>query len=216
MASLETIKSAVTTAARGYKDGVSAGNKVVNVARTIDNVMSSRAPTGIPRADAAIRGYHGAQQADRLRQQFARTNPRDAPGPRTAAFYQYRYRAPGRHSFSGTPHQHEMLERLRRQHEQIRQAATQPRMGNYRDNTPPTVVSRDEHIRRFASTPEIAEQAIFRADHPKPNRPPRRTPIERSRPSAPKPGWRPSAAPLPSVREDMPQAGLPRSFGPRR
>ena len=160
MASLETIKSAVTTAARGYKDGVSAGNKVVNVARTIDSTMSSRAPTGIPRADAAIRGYHGAQQADRLRQQFARTNPRDAPGPRTAAFYQYRYRRPGRHSFSGTPHQHEMLERLRRQHEQIRQAATQPRMGNYRDNTPPT---RDDHIRSFASTPADAARAMATA-----------------------------------------------------
>ena len=159
MASLETIKSAVTTAARGYKDGVSAGNKVVNVARTVDGVMSSRAPTGIPRADAAIRGYHGGQQADRLRQQFARTNPRDAPGPRTAAFYQYRYRAPGRHSFSGTPHQHEMLEMLRRQHEQIRQAAELPRTGAYRDNTPP-VLSRDDHIRRFASSSADAQRAM--------------------------------------------------------
>ena len=32
MASLENIRSAVTTAARGYKDGVSAGNKVVTAA----------------------------------------------------------------------------------------------------------------------------------------------------------------------------------------
>ena len=141
MASLETIKSAVTTAARGYKDGVSAGNKVVNVARTVDSTMSSRAPTGIPRADAARRGYHGAQQADRLRQQFARTNPRDAGGPRTAAFYAYRFGRPNlvarNDPSAGTPDQHDMLNRLRMQQQRIRNAANRARIGSFQDQSPP-------------------------------------------------------------------------------
>ena len=214
MASLETIKSAVTTAGRGFRDGVAAGSTVVNAARRIDSVMTG-APTGIPRVDRAMQGYAGGQRADRLRQTFARTNPRDAPGPRTAAFYQYRYRRPGTHSFSGTPHQHEMLEMLRRQHEQIRQAAELPRTGAYRDNTPP-VLSRDDNIRKFASSPEMADNAIFRADNPKPNRPPRRTRLDDSRPAGPKPAYPPSRSRMPSVLEDMPQAGPPRSYGPRR
>ena len=158
MASLETIQKAVTTAGRGFRDGVAAGSTVVNAARRVDSVMTG-APTGIPRVDRAMQGYAGGQRADRLRQHFANTNPRDAPGPRTAAFYQYRFRRPGSHSFSGTPHQYEMLERLRKQYEQIRQAAELPRTGAFRDNTPP-VLSRDDHIRRFASSSADAERAM--------------------------------------------------------
>ena len=160
MASIETIQKAVTTAGRGFRDGVAAGNTVVNATRRVDSAMTG-APTGIPRMDRAMQGYAGGQRADRMRQQFARTNPRSTGGPRTAAFYAYRYNRPNAVSrgdpSAGTPHQHEMLERLRRQHEQIRQAAEQPRTGAYRDNTPPT---RDDHIRNFASSPADAQRAM--------------------------------------------------------
>ena len=139
MASLETIKSAVTTAARGYKDGVSAGNKVVNAARALDGAMA--APTGIPRAEAARRGYHGGQQADRLRQQFVRINPRSTGGPRTAAHYAYRIGRPNlmarNDPSAGTPHQHDMLNRLRMQQQRIRNAANRTRVGSYQDQSPP-------------------------------------------------------------------------------
>ena len=140
MASLENIRNAVTTAARGYKDGVSAGNKMVTAARAVDGAMGG-APTGIPRAEAARRGYHGAQQADRLRQQFARTNPRSTGGPRTAAHYAYRIGRPNlvarNDPSAGTPHQHDMLNRLRMQQQRIRNAANRTRVGSYQDQSPP-------------------------------------------------------------------------------
>ena len=168
MTTVQTIRNAVTSAVQGGRDGIHAANQVVGAARAIDSFMGAQPVRG-GRVGAAIEGYYGGQRADALRQQFARTNPRDAPGPRTAAFYQYRHRAPGRVNFSGTQTQHEMLNRLRRQQEQIRAARTGTRVGRFRDQSAPTsedFVSEADLIRRFASTPEIAERAISGANRP--------------------------------------------------
>ena len=184
MATVENIRNAVTSAVAGAKYGIHRGNQVVGAAKAIDSFMGGQAPRG-GRVGAAIEGYAGGQRADALRQQFARENPRDAGGPRTAAFYAYRYRRPGvvarNDPSAGTPSQHAALNRLRRQQEQIRLARTTPRVGRFRDQAPPTEedflpraeapidVPRpmvDAAVRQYASTPEIAERAISRANRP--------------------------------------------------
>ena len=155
----------MTSAVAGAHYGIHRGNQVVGAAKAIDSFMGAQAPRG-GRVGAAIEGYEGGKRADGLRQQFARTNPRDAGGPHTAAFYAYRYRRPGvvarNDPSAGTPSQHAALNRLRRQQEQIRMARTTPRVGRFRDQSAPTAddfVPADELITRFASTPELANAA---------------------------------------------------------
>ena len=230
MTTVQTIRNAVTSAVQGGRDGIHAANQVVGAARAIDSFMGAQPVRG-GRVGAAIEGYHGGQRADALRQQFARTNPRDAPGPRTAAFYQYRHRAPGRVNFSGTQTQHEMLNRLRRQQEQIRAARTGVRVGRFRDQSAPTAedfVSSEDLIRRFASTPELAERANemqeqteFRRTNPRPNRRPSNvrlseTEFYEERRNKPRRPPARTAMPPGAARGEMPTpGGPPRSLAPR-
>ena len=228
MTTVQTIRNAVTSAVQGGRDGIHAANQVVGAARAIDSFMGAQPVRG-GRVGAAIEGYHGGQRADALRQQFARTNPRDAPGPRTAAFYQYRHRAPGRVNFSGTQTQHEMLNRLRRQQEQIRAARTGTRVGRFRDQSAPTsedFVSSEDLIRRFASTPELAqrasemqEQAEFRRTNPRPNRRPSNVRLsqtgEERRNKPRRPPARTAMPPGAARGEMITPEGPPRSLAPR-
>ena len=213
MTTVQTIRNAVTSAVQGGRDGIHAANRVVGAARAIDSFMGAQPVRG-GRVGAAIEGYHGGQRADALRQQFARTNPRDAGGPRTAAFYAYRYRRPGaiarNDPSAGTPSQHAHLDRLRRQQAQIRAARTGTRVGRFRDQSAPTsedFVSEEDLIRRFASSPSDAQRAIERRPpdeytelrRVKPRRPPART-----------------AMPPGAARGEMPTpGGPPRSLAPR-
>ena len=209
MATVENIKNAVTSAVAGAKYGIHRGNQVVGAAKAIDSFMGGQ-PARSGRVGAAIEGYAGGQRADALRQQFARTNPRDAPGPRTAAFYQYRFGAPGRHNFSGTPTQHGMLNMLRRQQEQIRAARTTPRVGRFRDQAPPTsqdFVSEEDLIRRFASSPSDAQRAIER------RAPDENTEIRRVRPR--RPAARSAMPPGAAHGELITPQGPPRILRPR-
>ena len=190
MATVENIRNAVTSAVAGAHYGIHHGNQMTGAARAIDSFMGGQAPRG-GWVGAAIEGYAGGQRADALRQQFARENPRDAGGPRTAAFYAYRFRRPGvvarNDPSAGTPSQHAALNRLRRQQEQIRLARTTPRVGRFRDQAAPTeedflpraeapvdvprvAESRaprreqiNEQVRKYASTPAMAEKAIAKA-----------------------------------------------------
>ena len=67
MATVQTIKNAVTSAVQGGRDGIHAGNQVVGAARAVDSFMTNQAPRG-GRVGAAIEGYAGGQRADALRQ----------------------------------------------------------------------------------------------------------------------------------------------------
>ena len=208
MTTVQNIKNAVTSAVQGGKDGIRVGNQVVGAARAIDAFMGAQPARG-GRVGAAIEGYAGGQRADALRQQFARSNPRDAPGPRTAAFYQYRFRAPGQHSFSGTPTQHAYLDRLRRQQEQIRAARSTPRVGRFRDQSAPTAqdfVPEEDLIRRFASSPSDAQRAIER------RAPDENTEMRRVRPR--RPAARSAMPPGMARGEMVTPAGPPRSLRP--
>ena len=209
MATVQTIKNAVTSAVSGAHYGVHKGNQVVGAARAIDSFMGAQPVRG-GRVGAAIEGYHGGQRADALRQQFSRENPRSAGGPRTAGYYAYQLGRPnlvGRNDPSaGTPSQHALLNRLRRQQEQIRAARTGTRVGRFRDQSAPTAedfVSEEDLIRRFASSPSDAQRAIER-------RPPDEwTQLRRARPRR-----RAARTAMPS--EEMPTpGGQPRSLAPR-
>ena len=187
MANVQTIKNAVTSAVQGGRDGSRAGNQVVGAAKAIDSFMGAQPARG-GRVGAAIEGYAGGQRADALRQQFARTNPRDAGGPRTAAFYAYRYRRPGavarNDPSAGTASQHEHLNRLHRQQAQIRAARTTPRVGRYRDMAAPTEedflpqaspAGIERNIVQYATTPSLAEKALGRQLAPEEREERRRT-----------------------------------------
>jgi hypothetical protein len=175
MATVENIRNAVTSAVSGAHYGIHRGNQVVGAAKAIDSFMGGQAPRS-GRVGAAIEGYAGGKRADGLRQEFARTNPRSAPTPRTAAYYAYRIGRPNlvarNDPSAGTPTQHDMLNRLRMQQERIRAARTTARVGRFRDQSAPTeddfitpapsTVGVERNIAQFASTPSLAEKALGR------------------------------------------------------
>ena len=150
--SVRAIRSGLT----GARDGISAANKVVSGAKALDAAMDAAnmsgiqrrvdaAARGVPppesRMDRAVQGYAAGKTAHRMGSYFAHTNPRRAPGPRTAGSYAYQYGFGG--SFgaaaagSATTDQRELLARVRRQHAQIDAVRNQVHLGRYRNMAAP-------------------------------------------------------------------------------
>ena len=155
----------------------------------------------------------------------------DLPGPRSAAFYGHRYGIPvPEGEGSGTAEQMDLLRMVRRQGAQIRDNRNQVRLGRYRDMAPPTsqdFVSEEDLIRRFASTPEMAERALemqehaeFRRTNPRPNRRPAnvrlsQTEFHEERRNKPRrPPARTAMPPGMARGEMVTPAGPPRSLRP--
>ena len=130
------MKSALRSGLQGVREGVSAGNKVVSGAKQIDSFMGAAneaaiqkrvqaATRGVPppaqgRLDRAVEGYAARKTAHALGQHYARNIPRDAPGPRTAAYYAYRYGVGGNAAAaSGTTGQRDLLSQVRRHHANV-------------------------------------------------------------------------------------------------
>ena len=148
--------NALRSGLAGARDGVSAANKVVTGARALDAGMNAAnmsgiqrrvdaASRGVPppesRLDRAVQGYAAGKTANRMGAYFARTNPRRAPGPRTAASYAYQYgfggSAGAAAAASGTTDQRELLARVRRQHAMMDATRNQVHLGRYRDMAAP-------------------------------------------------------------------------------
>ena len=131
----------------GYQKGRAIGSAAVAGARALDRHMDAAnmsAIRGRPMAhDSLVQRYTAGRQAENMRQYFNRTMPRDAPGPRTSAFYAYRYRRPGMAPAGGesvgTPEQMGLWGQLRRQQALIHAVRTgPPSVGMYRDADPAT------------------------------------------------------------------------------
>ena len=139
-------KEVASAAMGGYKKGRAIGQAAVSGARALDRHMDAAnmsAIRGRPMAhDSLVHRYTAGRQSENLRQHCNRSMPRDAPGPRTAAFYAYRYRRPGMApsdgESAGTPGQMDLLGQLRRQQALIHAVRTTPRVGMYRDADPST------------------------------------------------------------------------------
>ena len=139
-------KNVASAAMGGYQMGRAVGNTAIAGARALDRHMDTAnmsAIRGRPMAhDSLVQRYTAGRQAENLRQHFNRTMPRDAPGPRTAAFYAYRYRRPGMApsgDSAGTHEQRGLLGQLRRQQALIHAVRTgPPRVGMYREADPST------------------------------------------------------------------------------
>ena len=140
-------KNVAGKAMGGYQTGRAIGGAAVRGAQAFDRHMDAAnmsAIRGRPMAhDTLVQRYTAGRQAENMRQHFNRTMPTDAPGPRTSAFYAYRYRRPGMAPAGGesvgTPEQMGLLGQLRRQQALIHAVRTgPPRVGMYRDADPAT------------------------------------------------------------------------------
>ena len=169
---MQSIRSGIS----GARAGIHAGNQVVGAAQKIDRVMSAAnergiakrvqaATSGMPpppqgRMDRAAEGYAAGKTAHAMSRYYARTMPRDAPGPRTAASYAYRYGIPSNAAAaSGTTDQRELLSRVRQHHAAVNR--TRNLVGSYRDMSAPSAANR---VDEFASSEEMrrrARRALF-------------------------------------------------------
>ncbi len=136
-------KEVAGAAMGGYQQGRALGHAVVGGVHAVNRHMDAAnmsAIRGRPRAhDSLVHRYVSGRQAENMRQHFNRTMPRDAPGPKTAAFYAYRHRQPGMAptgESAGTPAQRDLLAQLRRQQALIHAVRTTPRVGMYREADP--------------------------------------------------------------------------------
>ena len=115
-------KNVASKAMGGYQKGRAIGSAAVRGAQAFDRHMDAAnmsAIRGRPMAhDSLVQRYTAGRQAENMRQYFNQTMPRDAPGPRTSAFYAYRYRRPNmapNEESVGTPTHMGLLAQLRRQ-----------------------------------------------------------------------------------------------------
>ena len=143
---LQNAKEVVSAGIGGYRRGQTLGNMAVGGVHAVNRHMDAAnmsAIGGRPMPhDKLVHRYVSGRQAETMRQHFDRTMPRDAPGPRTAAFYAYRYRRPGMApaggESTGTPTQMGLLGQIRRQQQLIGAVRNAPRVGMYRDADPST------------------------------------------------------------------------------
>ena len=143
---LHHAKEVASAAMGGYRRGQALGHAAVSGVHAVNRHMGAAnmsAIRGRPMAhDKLVQRYVAGRQAENMHRHFDRTMPGDAPGPRTAAFYAYRYRRPGMApaggESTGTPTQMDMLGQIRRQQALIHAVRTTPRVGMYRDADPST------------------------------------------------------------------------------
>ena len=84
-----------------------------------------------------IPGYRRATEASVVGQYYNRQMPRDAPGPRTAAFYQYRYGLGGADGASvGTDAQRRLLQEQRAAQTHVHNLTQAPRRAAFHNNDP--------------------------------------------------------------------------------
>ena len=84
-----------------------------------------------------IPAYRRATEASVVGQYYNRQMPRDAPGPRTAAFYQYRYGLGGADGASvGTDAQRRLLQEQRAAQTHIHNLTQAPRRAAFHNNDP--------------------------------------------------------------------------------
>ena len=142
---LQHAKEVVSAGVGGYRRGQALGNMAVSGVHAVDRHMDAanmRAIHGNPTShDRLVHRYTSGRQAENMRRYFDRTMPKDAGGPRTAAFYAYRYRQPGmapNSESAGTPARRDLLGQIRRQQAMIHATRNAPRVGMYRDADPST------------------------------------------------------------------------------
>ena len=84
-----------------------------------------------------IPAYRRATEASVVGQYYNRQMPRDAPGPRTAAFYQYRYGLGGADGASvGTDAQRRLLQEQRAAQTHLHNLTQAPRRAAFHNNDP--------------------------------------------------------------------------------
>ena len=123
--------------------------------------------------DSLVRKYASNKTAAAMQSYYNRSLPRNAPGPKSAAFYSYRYNLPaGAGDSSGTTGQMALLRHVRRNQERVhavRQAP--PPRGTFHHADPGAIdLPRDvfDHIRTYSSTDRSARLASSLAATPAP------------------------------------------------
>ena len=168
-----SVKSILRSGLQGAKDGIHAGKQVVSGAKKVDAMMGAAnnaaiqrrvqaAQRGVPppaqgRFDrTGVAGYAVAKTAHAMGKYYARNMPRNAGGPRTAAYYAYRYGVGGNAAAaSGTTGQRDLLSQVRQHHASVNRMRNS--VGRYRDMAAPVAqdfigeYASDENFRRRAS-----------------------------------------------------------------
>ena len=114
MQTAKNIGSVVGAGIEGYGKGAQHGKMVVGAAQSFDSHMNAAnmsAIRGRPLMhDALVQKYASNKTAAAMQSYYNRSLPRNAPGPKSAAFYSYRHNLPaGAGDSSGTTGQMALL-----------------------------------------------------------------------------------------------------------
>ena len=168
MQTAKNIGSVVGAGMAGYGMGKEHGNMVLGAARGLDSHMSAAnmsAIAGRPQLhDTLVQKYASNKTAAAMQNYYNRSLPRNAPGPKNAAYYSYRYNLPVASGESvGTPGQMALLRHVRRNQERVNAVRNAPvRRGTFHHADPGAVdLPRDvfDYIRTYASSDRQAQAA---------------------------------------------------------
>ena len=168
MQTAKNIGSVVGAGIEGYGKGAEHGKMVANAARSLDSHMTAAnmsAIRGQPMLhDALVRKYASNKSAAARTNYYNRSLPRNAPGPKSAAFFSYRYNLPaGAGDSSGTQGQMALLRHVRRNQERVHGVRNAPApRGTFHNADPGAVpLPRDvfDYIRTYASSDSQAQAA---------------------------------------------------------